>query len=210
MSFRKTKPTKTNLLIMQKKLSFTLKGKTFLDYKREKLIQQIKDLYPTYLSRRKEFYSSYKNVMYELFESYKEMGSRNIELIRELSKIQYNPKLSVKLVKRIGTVVSEIMFESNIGKKLPAYSFENTGHHFDDLTIELKNFFINLILLAEIEDIMLKFAYDFQKLNRRINGLKNIIIPNLSLEIKQIKEILEELERENYVRLKKTRDIIVS
>ncbi len=210
MSFRKTKPTKTNLLIMQKKLSFTLKGKTFLDYKREKLIQQIKDLYPTYLSRRKEFYSSYKNVMYELFESYKEMGSRNIELIRELSKIQYNPKLSVKLVKRIGTVVSEIMFESNIGKNLPAYSFENTGHHFDDLTIELKNFFINLILLAEIEDIMLKFAYDFQKLNRRINGLKNIIIPNLSLEIKQIKEILEELERENYVRLKKTRDIIVS
>jgi len=43
---------------------------------------------------------------------------------------------------------------------------------------------------------------------QRINALKNIIIPNLQGEIKTIKDILEEIEREEYVRLKLTKKII--
>ena len=61
---------------------------------------------------------------------------------------------------------------------------------------------------AEIEDIMLKFAFNFKKIDRRINALKNIIIPNLQSDIKTIKDILEEIEREEYVRLKITKDKI--
>jgi vacuolar-type H+-ATPase subunit D/Vma8 len=36
-----------------------------------------------------------------------------------------------------------------------------------------------------------------------------MIIPKLNSNIKQIKEILEEIERENYIRLKKTKDLII-
>ncbi|MFX0138413.1 MAG: V-type ATP synthase subunit D, partial [Candidatus Hodarchaeota archaeon] len=57
--------------------------------------------------------------------------------------------------------------------------------------------------------LILKVAINFKKINRRINGLKNVIIPNLESTIKQIKEILEEIERENYIRLKKTKDFII-
>ena len=56
----------------------------------------------------------------------------------------------------------------------------------------------------------LKDYFSFKKVNRRINGLKNMIIPRLTMNIKQIREILEEIERENYVRLKKTKDLIIS
>ena len=48
-----------------------------------------------------------------------------------------------------------------------------------------------------------------KQINRRINGLKNVITPRLESQIKQIKDILEEIERENYVRLKKTKDLII-
>ena len=41
------------------------------------------------------------------------------------------------------------------------------------------------------------------------SGLKNLIIPRLKFNIKKIRGILEEIERENYVRLKKTKDIII-
>ena len=61
---------------------------------------------------------------------------------------------------------------------------------------------------AELEDIMLKFAFNFKKIDRRINALKNIIIPNLQSDIKTIKDILEEIEREEYVRLKITKNKI--
>jgi vacuolar-type H+-ATPase subunit D/Vma8 len=55
---------------------------------------------------------------------------------------------------------------------------------------------------------MLKLSLSYKKINRRIRGLKNVIIPDLQLEIKKIKGILEENERENYVRLKNTKDLI--
>ena len=64
------------------------------------------------------------------------------------------------------------------------------------------------IILAENEDVMLKLAFDFKKINRRINGLKNLIIPQLQIQIKKIKDKLEEYEREQFVRLKSTKNVI--
>ena len=91
---------------------------------------------------------------------------------------------------------------------LPAYSFENTSHYLDDLITVLIKFFNQIIVFAMLEDIMLNISYSYRKINRRIRGLKNIIIPELQLDIKKIKGILEENERENYVRLKNTKDLI--
>ena len=73
----------------------------------------------------------------------------------------------------------------------------------------LKDLFQNIFRFSEREDLMLKHALNFRKINRRINGLKNVIIPRLKLNVKQIKAILEEIERENFVRLKKIKDIII-
>ena len=57
-------------------------------------------------------------------------------------------------------------------------------------------------------DSNLNISYSYRKINRRIKGSKNIIIPEFQLDIKKIKDILEENERENYVRLKNTKDLI--
>ena len=59
------------------------------------------------------------------------------------------------------------------------------------------------------EDLMLKHALNFKKINRRINGLKNVIIPRLKLNVKRVRAVLEETERESFVRLKKIKDIII-
>jgi len=72
----------------------------------------------------------------------------------------------------------------------------------------LQDFFDNFIEMAQKEGLMLNYSQNFKKINRRINALRNIIIPGQELEIKKIKEILEETDRENYVRLKKTKDLI--
>ena len=55
---------------------------------------------------------------------------------------------------------------------------------------------------------MLNIALNFKKINRRISGLANIIIPELILDITTIKKILEESDREGFVRLKKTKNLI--
>jgi len=132
-----------------------------------------------------------------------------IFLISKLSRIQYKPNIEIQHIKKAGITIPQIRYELIQEEKLPAYTFENTSHYLDDLINILKIFFKNLIQFSEIEDLILKNAINFKKVNRRINGLKNMIIPSLKINIKQIKDILEEIERENYVRLKKTKDLIV-
>jgi len=196
-------------MTLRKRLVFAEKGENFLEFKREQLIFQIKKLYKDYLVYRKEFIKVYSEALIKLYQTYKEMGKRNLTLISKLSNIQFTPTINVQYVKKIGIVVPEITYELKQEEKLPAYSFENTSHYIDDLNRMLKDLFRNIFRFSEREDLMLKHALNFRKINRRINGLKNVIIPKLKLNVKQIKALLEEIERENFVRLKKIKDFII-
>jgi len=197
------------LINLQKRLLFAVRGQNFLEFRREQLVFQIKKLWKDYNNYRKEFLILFKETLNLLTKTYEEMGKNGVKLISKLSRIQYKPGISIRTIKKMGIVVSQIDYELFQEEKLPAYTFENTSHYLDDLIIRLKIFFNKFIEFSEIEDLILKVAINFKKINRRINGLKNVIIPNLELTIKQIKEILEEIERENYIRLKKTKDFII-
>jgi len=136
------------------------------------------------------------------------MGKREINLMNNISKIQFKPIIDIKYKKSIGILLPYIDFELKQEEQLPPYSFENTSHHLDELIVILKKFFDSLILYAEKEDILLKLIFNLKKISRRINGLRNVIKPQLISDIKTIKELLEELDRENFVRLKKTKSLI--
>jgi len=209
MSFRDIKPTKSNLIGLQKRLIFAVRGETFLEYRREQLVFQIKRLWKEYLELRSDFIALFKQSLIKLNQTYEEMGKNGVILISKLSRIQYRPMVDIQYQKKVGIVVPRINYKLFQEEKLPAYTFEGTSHFLDDLVVLLKDFFKVMIKFSEIEDLLLKHATNFKKVNRRINGLKNLIIPRLKMNIKQIREILEEIERENYVRLKKTKDLIV-
>ncbi len=193
---------------LQKRLTFAVKGENFLKFKLEQIIFEIKKNWDNYLKQREIFLELFKETMIKLNQTYKEMGKREFNLISKLSKIQYNPMISINYIKKIGTLVPIIDYKLIREESLPAYSFENTSHYLDDLIILLIKFFESLIIFSQSEDLLLKLSLTFKKINRRINGLKNVIIPELQIDIKKIKAILEEIERENYVRLKNTKDLI--
>jgi len=194
--------------LLKKKLTFAVKGENFLKFKLEQIIYEIKENWDKYIKNRDIFIDLYKETMIKLNQTYKEMGKRDFLLISSLSKIQFQPKINVKYTKKIGSLIPLIEYELIREELLPAYSFENTSHYLDDLITVLIKFFNQIIVFAMLEDIMLNISYSYRKINRRIRGLKNIIIPELQLDIKKIKGILEENERENYVRLKNTKDLI--
>ncbi len=208
ISFREIKPTKTNFINLLKKLNFALKGKNFLGFKREMLMFQIRKNYSNYVSYRKEFFKLYREVMIKLNQCYKEMGKNQVNMISKISKIQYKPEVNVGFIRDIGINTSRINYQLREEKHLPAYSFEDSSHYLDELITILKIFFEKLIQLAEKEDSLLIFTNHFKKIDRRINGLENIIIPNINEDIIKIKKILEESERESFVRLKKTKNLI--
>ncbi|MFW9821674.1 MAG: V-type ATP synthase subunit D [Candidatus Thorarchaeota archaeon] len=208
ISFREFKPTKTNLMNLQKRLNFGVKGVSFLELKQEQLIFEIKNLWNDYKRLRKKFLNLLIEVMIKLNETYKEMGKNNFKIISSLSKIQFKPLINIRYIKKIGNIVPDIEYDLIKDENLPAYSFEYTSHFLDDLITMLISLFKKMIKLSEIEDIMLKHSISYKKITRRIHGLENIIIPSLNSDIKKIKDILEELQRENFVRLKNTKDLI--
>jgi V/A-type H+-transporting ATPase subunit D len=209
LSFREIKPTKTNLISLEKKLALAEKGATFLEFKREQLIAQIKSKNQIYQDKLEQFLETVKKSLIYMNEAYKEMGKRDVVLISNLSKIQYKPTINIKFAKDIGISFQKIDYDLNRIGRLPAYSFENTSRFIDELMPLLEKFFQLMINFAEFEDLFLSLTFNLKKLNRRITGLKNQIIPNLSEDIRKIKGVLEEMDRENFVRLKKTKDLIV-
>ncbi len=59
-----------------------------------------------------------------------------------------------------------------------------------------------IISLAELEQTIYALADEIKKTKRRVNALEHIRIPQIQQEIKQIRERLEEREREEFVRIK--------
>lgn len=171
-------------------------------------MQQIKTLWSDFKLSQKNFFVLYKKALSKLYETYQEMGKRQVVMINNINIIQFKPFIDINYRKKIGILLPYINFELKQEEQLPAYSFENTSHHLDELIVILKEFFESLIVFAEKEDILLKLTLNLKKISRRISGLKNVIKPQLISDIKTIKEILEELERESFVRLKKTKSLI--
>jgi len=58
------------------------------------------------------------------------------------------------------------------------------------------------IKLAEIENSVYKLAYAVKRTQKRVNALKNIVIPRFEKNIHSISGSLEEKEREEFSRLK--------
>ena len=181
-----------------------------MNIKREQLLYYIDHYWNEYIELKKQFYELWINAFRKLNLTYKGMGKRYFKLISTLSRIQYDFRINIRVIKNLGLVTPKLEYIFDEHEKYPSYAFENTTHHLDDLIVILKSVIKNIMRLAEIEDLMIKFGIDLKKLNRRINALESKIIPGIELDIKKIKDVLEENERESFSRLKRIKELISS
>ena len=117
ISFREIKPTKTNLIDLQRKVDFAIRGERFLEYKREQIIFQIKKVWEEYKTNQNKLNNSYKKSFVKLNQAYKEMGKRDFILFSQMSKIQFSPKIDIKYKRKKIAIYGDVTLDITLKQK---------------------------------------------------------------------------------------------
>jgi V/A-type H+-transporting ATPase subunit D len=193
-----TAPTKANLMAAQATLNFSRKGYELLDKKRNVLLRELMGL----IDKAKEM----QGMVYDVFnEAYEALQVANITLgITNVSEVARSIPLKSDF---------KVLYHSVMGVEIPRIKYEkyNIEHHYSfyhtnaALDVAVQKFFeakFILFKIAQLEDSIYKLADEIRRTQKRANALKNIQIPKYETLVKNISEVLEEKEREDFSRMK--------
>ncbi len=83
------------------------------------------------------------------------------------------------------------------------YGLQGGGHVIGDCSKVFEELTSKLIRLASLQTSFKTLDESLKVTNRRVNALENVVIPRISNTVAYIKTELDELEREDFTRLKK-------
>ena len=209
MSFNKVKATAPELDNLKKKRIFSKKGEDLLSLKREQVLNSLKDTLGKFISKRKEMSKKIFEDQQLLERAFETIGERNVDLIATQNKRIKQVVIDVNFVNKMGEDTPEIVLHEE-KKTLPSYSLTNTGLEMDILIRNLGFTLKTILKLAELDSMIYHFSDNFKKIEYRINALENIIVPKLERDILTIEEILEDIEREEFIRMKKIKEFLES
>ncbi len=191
------KPTRTELLKTKKRIKLAQKGYKLLKQKRDVLIMQFFGILKEIKEIRLRMSDKLGLAHSSLYNAIALEGSLDIE------------RLSLGLAQDVQV---DFMSESVMGVDIPKLSNLNISYEWPgyyDQSVELDNaivkyrkLFPDLVRLAEKQLVLKKMAEEIQKTKRRVNSLEYLTIPSLKSVGRAISFRLEELERENFSRLK--------
>jgi len=182
----------------QSALDFSKKSYELLDKKRNVLIKEVMAL----MDRAQEIQQKAQAIVREAYEA---LQTANITLgISQVYEVAKSIPLATdfKILTRsvMGVEIPEVKYEKQ--ELDHYYSFYNTNTALDVALTKFHEVKYLLYELAEIEASVYKLATEIKRTQKRANALQNIQIPKYEDMVKNISEVLEEKEREDFFRLK--------
>lgn len=200
-------PTRMELLSLKNRTKLAVKGHGLLKEKRDALIKEFFDILDRVKGVREAAERSLKEANEALLEAQIAMGDLAV------SKASLSVKESIDVDIKSRSVMGVSVPVTNV--KMEERSIIDRGYSFSDTTIQLdeaaKKFEESikfLIELGEVEKTIFLLAEEIEATKRRVNALEHIMIPRFENTEKYIDMRLQEMERENFVRLKMIRSTI--
>jgi len=205
---RTIRPTRIELLKLKKQEQIARKGHTLLSDKLDALILEF--------VRHMEVYRKEKHLVEEqlgvasgrLSDAMLCMGNRRIEEIaRSTPEIRDIP-MSSRII--MGVKVPLIEPDASVIRNpLPAYSSLGTTALLDEAVSAYQDLSVALLRLAGLEGTVRMLAREVKTTRRRVNALEHILLPRLAATRHAIEMHLEEREREDIFRRKRTKQLLM-
>ena len=194
-------PTRMELLSLKNRTKLAVKGHGLLKEKRDALIKEFFDILDRVKGVREAAERSLKEANEALLEAQIAMGDLAVRKASLSVKESIDVDIKSRSVMGVSVPVTNVkMEERSIIDR--GYSFSDTTIQLDEAAKKFEESIKFLIELGEVEKTIFLLAEEIEATKRRVNALEHIMIPRFENTEKYIDMRLQEMERENFVRLK--------
>ncbi|MCB1878355.1 MAG: V-type ATP synthase subunit D [Chromatiales bacterium] len=196
----KVPPTKSALLAIQRQEQFLVSGYSLLERKRELLTRLVYERLAHYRQLRREAQQVLESAYRSLAITQLRMGTR---MLRQAG-LGLEPAIRVRILAR-----------SNLGVEYPSLTAKPrpmqpvslmwTDTSFDQTRKGMAELALILARLGEAETSLRRMLAEQRKTQKRVNALKNNVIPRYRETIRYIEQALEEEERNSLFQIKTLR-----
>jgi len=193
--------TRSTLLETQRLLALAREGYDLLDRKREILLAELLAVTPEAEQAREAMAQGFQAAYDALASARMAMGVDRVGW----TALAVRTRVDLKVTDRstMGAVIPTI--NCTIAGEDPPYSLSGTSAELDRAMAAFRALAEAVCAAAERETAVLRLSREIRKTQRRVNALGNVVIPQQESIIKQVREALEDTEREGFFRAKTLR-----
>lgn len=199
----KVQPTRMELIKLKRRIKMAKRGYELLKMKRDSLITEFRNLLEDAKRIMGAMAEKYEKAMQKLALAVAVDGIVTVRSIA-LSR-QQEPTFVMHRKNIMGVVVPVIKREESIVKCCieREYGVIGTTARIDEAVRAFEELVDSILEVAEIETTVKRLLEEIDRVKRRVNALEYRIIPGMEATAKFISFKLEEMDRENIIRLKK-------
>ncbi len=200
-------PTRMELMKLRQRVGLAQKGHDLLKEKMDALVMEFFEVLRKIQESRAKALEQLSAAHRALTNCFAMMGTlETIQAARE-AKRELQLEISTRYIMGIMVpVVEGGEVERNAVAR--GYTLHTTSSVLDHAAREFERALKLLVELAELEASAFAIAGELEKTKRRVNALEYILIPRLKEALKFIMMRLDEMERENFTRLKRIKAIL--
>ena len=194
-------PTRSVLIELKNKIKTTKNGYKIMKMKRDGLIIEFFNVMEKAKAMRGSVASDYETAMLKIAIASAVEGEIAVKSAAYALKTE--PKVKVGSKSIMGMMVPKVEAEvihADITNK--GYGVISTSAYIEEASTAFEKLLDTIIRAAEIETTMKKLLDEIEKTKRRVNAMEFKVIPELEDAMKFVKFRLEEMDRENTIRLK--------
>ncbi len=195
-------PTRTELLTRKAQIRLAEQGVELLKGKREALVREFLRELGRFTAERRSMRSTLLRAMQSLMRAFAMDGPEAIASAGLASHQSVQIEVEERNIwgTRVAEARSSYRARPSGGHR---YTAIGTSARIEDATERFEDALERLIAVAPLERKMTRLADEIRKTTRRVNALEQRLLPELEGQVRYIRGVLDQREREDIFRLKR-------